>query len=286
MLKGHGTGNDFVIVPDYDGALELRPAQVRLLCDRHRGIGGDGVLRVVRVAADREAAALAALDPAAAGAQWFMDYRNADGSTAEMCGNGIRVFAQYLRDAGLVGDTFEVLTRGGAHALSAAGEPGEWIVAMGRADRLPFIPAVTARGGPAQSALSVLQLPNPHVVVRVTDEAALAALDLTVAPSVSPPLPHGQNVEFVAITGPRSLSMRVHERGVGRRCRAGRASARRRWPPLTTSLDARRRRQAQSWARRPSRSSGRSLCPGASARSNCEPMVMCCCTGRPSSWPR
>jgi diaminopimelate epimerase len=215
MLKGHGTGNDFVIVPDYDGALELRPAQVRLLCDRHRGIGGDGVLRVVRVAADREAAALAALDPAAAGAQWFMDYRNADGSTAEMCGNGIRVFAQYLRDAGLVGDTFEVLTRGGAHALSAAGEPGEWIVAMGRADRLPFIPAVTARGGPAQSALSVLQLPNPHVVVRVTDEAALAALDLTVAPSVSPPLPHGQNVEFVAITGPRSLSMRVHERGVG-----------------------------------------------------------------------
>lgn len=215
MLKGHGTGNDFVIVPDHDGALGLTAAQARLLCDRHRGIGGDGVLRVVRIDADAEAQALSGLEEPASGAQWFMDYRNADGSTAQMCGNGIRVFAQYLADAGLVGETFEVLTRGGTRRLSAAGEPGRWIVEMGRADRLPFIPAVTAHGGPRQSALSVLEIPNPHVVVRVADEAALAAVDLTVAPSVRPPLPHGQNVEFVVITGPRSLSMRVHERGVG-----------------------------------------------------------------------
>ncbi|MCU1688666.1 MAG: diaminopimelate epimerase [Jatrophihabitantaceae bacterium] len=215
LLKGHGTGNDFVIVPDHDGALNLSEAQVRLLCDRHRGIGGDGVLRVVRVGADAEARALAALDPGAAEAQWFMDYRNADGSIAEMCGNGIRVFAQYLASAGLVGGQFDVLTRGGTRALLAAGPAGEWIVAMGQASRLPFIPAVTAHGGATASALSVLEIPNPHVVIKVVDEAALEALDLTVAPSVRPPLPHGQNVEFVAITGPRALTMRVHERGVG-----------------------------------------------------------------------
>lgn len=215
MLKGHGTGNDFVIVPDHDGALGLTEAQARRLCDRHRGIGGDGVLRVVRVEADVEARALAALDPAATTAEWFMDYRNADGSVAQMCGNGVRVFAQYLAEAGLVGDSFAVLTRGGTRSVASSGEPGQWIVNMGQVDRLPFIPAVTAHGGAQQWALSVLEIPNPHVVVRVPDEAALAALDLTVAPSVRPPLPHGQNVEFVAITGPRSLSMRVHERGVG-----------------------------------------------------------------------
>ena len=160
LLKGHGTGNDFVIVPDHDGALGLSAGQARLLCDRHRGIGGDGVLRAVRVEADAEAtalaAALASADPDAGAAQWFMDYRNADGSTAEMCGNGIRVFAQYLAAEGLVGERFGVLTRGGIRAMTAGAEPGDWIAEMGRPDRLPFIPAVIAHGGTTAWALSVL----------------------------------------------------------------------------------------------------------------------------------
>src|SRR5829696_8042339 len=91
FTKGHGTGNDFILIPDPDGDLRLSDAQVAVLCDRRFGIGADGILRVVRSTAIAEGA-----DAAASGAEWFMDYRNADGSAAEMCGNGIRVFVRYL----------------------------------------------------------------------------------------------------------------------------------------------------------------------------------------------
>src|SRR5687768_2356819 len=95
FAKGHGTGNDFVVLPDADGALPLTPALVAALCDRRRGIGADGVLRVVRTAAHPDAEASADV------AEWFMDYWNADGSHAEMCGNGVRVYARFLVEAGL-----------------------------------------------------------------------------------------------------------------------------------------------------------------------------------------
>src|ERR1700733_5505087 len=90
FTKGHGTGNDFVILPDPDGALALTPDLVARLCHRRFGIGADGVLRVVRSAKHPDAAGYAAE------AEWFMDYWNSDGSPAEMCGNGSRVFARYL----------------------------------------------------------------------------------------------------------------------------------------------------------------------------------------------
>src|SRR3954454_12627280 len=116
FVKGHGTENDFVIVPDPDGSLDLTPSLVAALCDRRAGIGADGVLRVVRSKA---------LGRDDLGAEWFMDYRNADGSIAEMCGNGTRVFARYLVDAGLVvpGD-LPVATRAGVRAvrLGATGD--------------------------------------------------------------------------------------------------------------------------------------------------------------------
>ena len=108
FAKGHGTGNDFVIVPDPDGELALPPDLVAALCDRRRGIGGDGLLRVVRTAAEPEVA------DRAAEAEWFMDYRNADGSLAEMCGNGVRVYARYLVESGLAhGPRIPILTRAG-----------------------------------------------------------------------------------------------------------------------------------------------------------------------------
>ncbi len=96
FTKGHGTGNDFVLFADPDGAVELSAAQAAAICDRHFGVGADGVLRAVRSANLVDGAAASA-----AGAEWFMDYRNADGSIAQMCGNGIRVFTRYLLDHGL-----------------------------------------------------------------------------------------------------------------------------------------------------------------------------------------
>jgi len=107
VLKGHGTENDFVIVPDLDGALDLTPELVRALCDRRSGVGADGVLRVVRSENAPESSQMAAEAP------YFMDYRNADGSVASMCGNGVRVFVRYLQAVGVVDDYAAVATRGG-----------------------------------------------------------------------------------------------------------------------------------------------------------------------------
>src|SRR5690349_8654702 len=107
FAKGHATGNDFVVLPDPDGVIDLTARGTAALCDRRRGIGGDGVLRVVRTAAVPEVAG----DDRA---EWFMDYRNADGSLAQMCGNGVRLYARYLVEAGLApGPQVPILTRSG-----------------------------------------------------------------------------------------------------------------------------------------------------------------------------
>ncbi|MDT4937890.1 MAG: diaminopimelate epimerase [Pseudonocardiales bacterium] len=215
VLKGHGTENDFVVVPDLDGALALTPALVRALCDRHTGIGADGVLRVVRSENDRDAKEMALEAP------FFMDYRNADGSVAEMCGNGIRVFMRYLQGAGLVDTSAAVATRGGIRSV-VADAGGDFTVDMGhplvRADR----PVVTAAPMAATTGAAI-QLPNPHVVVFLGSRTQLDALDLSQPPRVDPTGPAGQNVEFVVLSGPRQLFMRVHERGVGetRSCGTG-----------------------------------------------------------------
>ena len=126
--KGHGTENDFVLLPDPDGRLELTPARVAALCDRRRGLGADGLLRVVRWAALGDGPAP---EP---GVEWFMDYRNADGSVAEMCGNGVRVYARYLAERGwLDGRELRLGTRGGVRAVRLDG--AEISVDMGPADR-------------------------------------------------------------------------------------------------------------------------------------------------------
>jgi diaminopimelate epimerase len=202
FLKGHGTENDFVVLPDADGALVLTPALVARLCDRRAGLGGDGVLRVVRSAHVAEA------DPAA---EWFMDYRNADGSIAEMCGNGVRVYARYLVSSGLVPPGhLRLATRGGVKEVHV-GIDGDVSVDMG--------PAVVGEpvdvdGTPA----TYVDMGNPHAVLPVPSVAALgelktARLDL--------------NVEYVEDLGPTAISMRVHERGVGetRSCGTGACAA-------------------------------------------------------------
>jgi diaminopimelate epimerase len=216
IVKGHATENDFVIIDDRDGELDLTPTLVRALCDRHSGVGGDGVLRVVRSANDRAAASMAAET------DFFMDYRNADGSVAEMCGNGVRLFLRYLQWAGLAGERSAVATRGGVrHVWSEL--DGSITVAMGRPTVLGDRPNVRVRGSSAAWPGVAVQVPNPHVVVALPAGIELATLDLTVPPDVDPARPGGQNVEFVQPVGPRHLAMRVHERGVGetRSCGTG-----------------------------------------------------------------
>jgi diaminopimelate epimerase len=214
VVKGHGTGNDFVLVPDPDAAIELTPAHVRALTDRHTGLGANGVLRVVPTAASPEVA------DQAADARWFMDYRNADGSTAEMCGNGARVFARYLVDSGLeAGTGFSIATRGGTCAVRIE-DDGDVTIDMGTATTpaLRAMPVVSLHHQSWNG--SGVFVPNPHCVVFVDDPDELVALDLTVAPVVAPSamFPDGVNVEFVHRVGAHSehrVRMRVHERGVG-----------------------------------------------------------------------
>lgn len=216
VVKGHGTENDFVIVPDFDGTLDLTPALVKALCDRHSGVGADGVLRVVRSRNDPDGA------PMADDAEFFMDYRNADGSVAEMCGNGVRVFVRYLQAVSVVVDDAAVATRGGVKRTWLTDE-GDVIVDMGLPLALADRPVATA--APTVDAVPgvAVELPNPHVVVPVPSRAELAALDLSRPPLIEPSRPDGQNVEFVVRDGPHHLAMRVHERGVGetRSCGTG-----------------------------------------------------------------
>jgi diaminopimelate epimerase len=215
FLKGHGTENDFVIVPDPDNAIELPAPAVARLCDRRAGIGGDGLLHVVRSAAHPEARAMA--DEA----EWFMDYRNADGSIAEMCGNGVRVFARFLQRAGHAeaGD-LAVATRGGVKRVHLTKE-GDITISMGRA-LLPEDGVTVTVGGRSWPARNV-NMGNPHAVAFVEDLDHAGEL-LSVPPFTPASVyPDGVNVEFVADRGERHVAMRVHERGSGetRSCGTG-----------------------------------------------------------------
>lgn len=221
FTKGHGTLNDFVLLMDEHGALNLTEDVARFLCDRRAGVGGDGVIRAVRAGALE---AGAGYDPAT----WFMDYRNSDGSLSEMCGNGARVFAALLeRDAGVdLRGGLTIGTRGGPRTLTSLGG-GIYAVGMGpyrlgdAADG--FDSEVAARGlEPLRPALSV-DVGNPHHVVALAHLDELEALDLTVPPVVHPLPPQGSNVEFVVTLGGEvrdgaergRVRMRVHERGSG-----------------------------------------------------------------------
>jgi diaminopimelate epimerase len=210
-VKGHGTRNDFLLLPDPDNGVhgDLDPALVRALCDRRGGLGADGVLRVVRSDAYDDAHAHAA---AAAGAVWFMDYRNADGSLSEMCGNGIRVFARYLVHAGLVeeGQPVPIGTRDGVKTASFCPD-GSIRIDMGGVRVLGTVEV--GIGARRWSALKV-DVGNPHAVAMV-DSLDDAGSLLEAPEHDTADFPEGVNVEFVVRTGERSVAMRVHERGSG-----------------------------------------------------------------------
>jgi diaminopimelate epimerase len=214
--KGHGTENDFVVLPDPDGSLDLTPRRVAALCDRRRGLGADGVLRVVRWDALEDGPV--PVDSV----EWFMDYRNADGSVAEMCGNGVRVYGRYLEHRGWLpqGD-LALGTRGGVRFVQVGAD--EVSVDMGPAKVGES--STASLDGQAFPGVAV-DVGNPHLVC-VTD-MAIGGLDLTNPPGHDPALfPHGVNVEFVSPIADDTVSMRVHERGVGetRSCGTGTVAA-------------------------------------------------------------
>jgi diaminopimelate epimerase len=215
FIKGHGTGNDFVILPDPDGQLDLTPGLVAALCDRRFGLGGDGVLRVVRAAKHPEAAGFAA------DAEWFMDYHNGDGSLAEMCGNGVRVFARYLLTAGLAepaADGLPIATRAGVVRAVVEGD------AISVDTGLPRVYAKSSAavaGLPEPLSGTAVDCGNPHLVCPLPTGVSLAGLDLTRQPEFDGALfPAGVNVEFMTPGEPvvgadLHVHMRVYERGSG-----------------------------------------------------------------------
>jgi diaminopimelate epimerase len=214
FTKGHGTRNDFVVLDDPDGEIALDAEVVAALADRRGGIGGDGVIRVVRTRA-------AGVEAPSDAPEWFMDYRNADGSIAEMCGNGVRVFAAHLSRSGrLDGPTLDIWTRAGRRRLEilaepeGAGEPWQVRVGMGPA-RLGQQPTRTVRIAGRELPAWDVDMGNPHVVAELPDDLALKDLDLSTRPGLDPEPEGGANIELVSRRGADHVAMRVFERGVG-----------------------------------------------------------------------
>jgi len=213
FVKAHGTGNDFVVVEDLGDRYELSAGFVRAVCDRHFGVGGDGLIRIAP----------------GTRAPFFMDYRNADGSVAEMCGNGARVVGKYLADRGHVAGAFNLETRAGVKHLELhAGDDGlvdRATVDMGapsfdRAD-LPMLGEGEALKEPfeVQAGQTVvgtcLSMGNPHMVVFVDDVEAVPVATLGPLLETHPAFPNKTNVEFVQAAGENLLRQRTWERGVG-----------------------------------------------------------------------
>jgi diaminopimelate epimerase len=231
FAKGHGTQNDFVVLPDLDAKLTLTPAVVTALCDRRRGLGADGVLRVTTAGALLAAGVLDRVPDGVTADDWYMDYRNADGSTAQMCGNGVRVFAHYLRANDLESrDEFVVGSLAGPrpvvlHRVDATN--ADVSVDMGKTNTLGKGEAVV--GGRTFSGLAV-DVGNPHLacVDPALTVASLAALDVA-APVMfdEAQFPDGVNVEVLTAPADGAVNMRVHERGVGetRSCGTGTVAA-------------------------------------------------------------
>lgn len=226
--KGHGTGNDFVLIADPGAVHDISPEQVAAVCDRHRGVGGDGLIRAVPSRDLPAGRALLEQDPSA---EWFMDYRNGDGSLSEMCGNGVRVFVHFLIDQGLVelgpGEALTIGTRGGIKKIvrsdnGYAVDMGPWEFIFPAEATSKAMDALVSADGleVARPGLSV-SMGNPHTVVALAELSELAATQLFKAPVVDPKPANGTNVEFVVPAEPLvhdgfgTITMRVHERGVG-----------------------------------------------------------------------
>ena len=235
FAKGHGTQNDFVVLPDTEAKLSLTPARVAALCDRRRGLGADGVLRVTTAGAALAAGVLDRLPDGVSAGNWYMDYRNADGSIAQMCGNGVRVFAHYLRANGWeTRDEFVVGSLAGPRPVSVHrvdATNADVTVDMGKANTLGSGgKAFEATVGGRRFAGLAVDVGNPHLACVDPDltTEALAALDVAAPVNFDRnQFPDGVNVEVLTAPAGGVVRMRVHERGVGetRSCGTGTVAA-------------------------------------------------------------
>jgi diaminopimelate epimerase len=201
FVKAHGTGNDFVVVEDLTDRYRLTPELVRAVCDRHFGIGADGLIRIAP----------------GTDAPFFMDYRNADGSVAEMCGNGVRVVGKYLGDRGHVGGSFDLETRAGIKHLELHADDHGCIDRVTVDMGAPSVEEERTIDLNGQSVTATcLSMGNPHAVVFVQDVDTAPVTTLGPRLETHPAfLPAKTNVEFAQVVDRATVRQRTWERGVG-----------------------------------------------------------------------
>lgn len=193
---GHGTHNDFVLIFDPENKLNLNANQIKRICDRNLGIGSDGLIKIIKQ-----------------NQSWFMDYYNADGTQAEMCGNGIRVVARYLTDRGhQPSGIYPINTRDGRKFLSVP-QVGDISVNMGKVSLVSG--EISVKVNSNKYFGFNIDVGNPHAVVFVPDLNEIG--DLAKLPDVEPvqTYPEGVNIEFAKILEDNEIQMRVYERGIG-----------------------------------------------------------------------
>jgi diaminopimelate epimerase len=212
--KGHGTGNDFIVVNGLDGFFadpkSVTPEIAQKLCDREHGLGADGILRVARASEFAESSI-------GDDANYFMDYTNADGSISATCGNGLRVFARYLVEAGLEDrGLFTIGTRAGNVSVAISETDTEFTniaITMGHVSLGPMDVTVQTETG-SWPAVGIAGM-NNHAVSVVDDIAQAGSLKQIPTALPAGTYPDGVNFEFMQTKSPTHIAMRTHERGVG-----------------------------------------------------------------------
>ena len=193
----NGAGNDFVLIDNRDLSAELTPGQIALICDRHRGVGADGLL---------------AAETAEDGADFKFRYYNADGGEAEMCGNGARCFARYtarLLDAPKDVITFETI------AGTLSGECLGELVRIAMSDPFGLALDAPVKIDGFAPAIHLLNTGVPHAVAMVEELDGLDVVGLGAALRYHPQFrPNGTNANFVKVRAPDHIAIRTYERGV------------------------------------------------------------------------
>jgi diaminopimelate epimerase len=197
FTKMNGAGNDFILLDNRSRGIRLNREQIVRLCDRHRGIGADGVLMLV---------------PSPDGkADWAWDFYNSDGSTGEMCGNGARCFARFVQRAVPMNRDFTFETEAGV--ITAAFQGDRVTVNLTKPRDLKLDEQVSLSTG--TTTIHSLNTGVPHAVLYVPD--ADKAMVLSLGPEIRRHLhfgPRGTNVNFVQVLGPNHIRVRTFERGV------------------------------------------------------------------------